>query len=140
MDSDRAGCVAVRFADADTAGRPQADTAVSLRSGAIDGAGGWRRFRTITLPMLSPVIFFNLVMQLINGFMVFTQAYIITGGRPLDTTLFYTLYLYQKGFRDFEMGYASAMAWFLLVIIAFFTLLAFRSSSFWVYYESRERE
>jgi multiple sugar transport system permease protein len=107
---------------------------------AIDGAGGWRRFCSITLPMLSPVIFFNLVMQIINGFMVFTQAYIITGGRPLDTTLFYTLYLYQKGFRDFEMGYASAMAWFLLVIIAFFTLLAFRSSSFWVYYESKERE
>ena len=102
---------------------------------AIDGAGGWRRFRTITLPMLSPVIFFNLVMQLINGFMVFTQAYTITGGRPLDTTLFYTLYLYQKGFRDFEMGYASAMAWFLLVIVAFFTLLAFRTSAFWVYYD-----
>ncbi|MGB4218467.1 MAG: ABC transporter permease, partial [Bacillota bacterium] len=59
---------------------------------------------------------------------------------PLDTTLFYTLYVYQKGFRDFEMGYASAMAWFLLIIIAFFTLLAFKSSSFWVYYEAGERE
>ena len=107
---------------------------------SIDGAGTLRRFRSITLPMLSPVIFFNLVMQIISGFMVFTQAYIITGGRPLDTTLFYSLYLYQKGFRDFEMGYASAMAWFLLVIIAFFTLLAFKSSSFWVYYEAKERE
>jgi len=106
----------------------------------IDGAGALRRFRSITLPMLSPVLFFNLVMQIISGFMIFTQAYIVTGGRPLDTTLFYTLYVYQKGFRDFEMGYASAMAWFLLVIIAFFTILAFKSSSFWVYYETRERD
>ncbi len=106
----------------------------------IDGAGTVRRFVSITLPMLSPVLFFNLVMQIISGFMIFTQAYIVTGGRPLDTTLFYTLYVYQKGFRDFEMGYASAMAWFLLIIIAFFTLLAFKSSSFWVYYEAGERE
>jgi multiple sugar transport system permease protein len=77
-------------------------------------------------------------MQIINGFMVFTQAYIITGGAPLDTTLFYSLYLYQKAFQSFDMGYASAMAWVLLVIIAFFTLLAFKSSKFWVYYESEE--
>lgn len=88
--------------------------------------------------MLSPVILFNLIMQIINGFMVFTQAYIITSGGPLDTTLFYALYLYQKAFQSFEMGYASAMAWVLLVIIAFFTALAFRSSRFWVYYEAEE--
>lgn len=105
---------------------------------SIDGAREWTQFTKITLPMLSPVILFNLIMQIINGFMVFTQAYIITGGAPLDTTLFYSLYLYQKAFQSFDMGYASAMAWILLVIIAFFTLLAFKSSKFWVYYESEE--
>jgi len=105
---------------------------------SIDGAKEWTQFTRITLPMLSPVILFNLIMQIINGFMVFTQAYIITGGAPLDTTLFYSLYLYQKAFQSFDMGYASAMAWVLLVIIAFFTLLAFKSSKFWVYYESEK--
>ncbi|HOL55701.1 MAG TPA: sugar ABC transporter permease [bacterium] len=105
---------------------------------SIDGAKGWDQFIKITLPMLSPVILFNLIMQIINGFMVFTQAYIITSGGPLDTTLFYSLYLYQKAFQSFEMGYASAMAWVLLMIIAFFTALAFKSSRFWVYYESEE--
>ena len=104
----------------------------------IDGAGPVMRFVRITLPMLSPVIFFNLVMQVINGFMVFTQAYIITGGGPLDRTLFYALYVYQKGFRDFEMGYASALAWTLLMIVAIFTVLIFRSSTWWVYYEAKE--
>ena len=105
---------------------------------SIDGAKAWAQFTNITIPMLSPVILFNLIMQIINGFMVFTQAYIITGGAPLDTTLFYALYLYQRAFQSFDMGYASAMAWVLLVIIAFFTILAFKSSKFWVYYESEE--
>lgn len=105
---------------------------------SIDGASGWSQFFKITLPMLSPVILFNLIMQIINGFMVFTQAYIITSGGPLDTTLFYSLYVYQKAFQSFEMGYASAMAWVLLMIIAFFTVLAFKTSRFWVYYESEE--
>ncbi len=77
-------------------------------------------------------------MQVINGFMVFTQAYIVTGGGPLDRTLFYALYVYQKGFKDFEMGYASALAWTLLMIVAFFTILIFRSSAWWVYYEAKE--
>ncbi len=103
---------------------------------AIDGAGGWGKFTRITLPMLSPVIFFNLVMQMISGFLVFTQAYLVTGGRPLDTTLFYALYLYLRAFEVHEMGYGSAMAWVLLGIIAIFTALIFRSSSAWVYYES----
>jgi len=103
---------------------------------AIDGAGGWNRFVKITLPMLSPVIFFNLVMQMISGFLVFTQAYLVTGGRPLDSTLFYALYLYLRAFEVHEMGYGSAMAWVLLLVIAFFTALVFKSSSAWVYYES----
>ncbi len=107
---------------------------------AIDGAAPWDRFIRITLPMLSPVILFNLVMQTISGFMVFTQAFIITGGAPMDTTLFYALYLYQRAFATFQMGYASAMAWVWLLVVAFFTVLVFRSSSYWVFYESKEGE
>lgn len=104
----------------------------------IDGANSWRKFTGITLPLLTPVILFNLVMQIINGFMVFTQGVIITdGGRPLDTTLFYAVYLYQKAFTTFQMGYGSAMAWVLLIVIAVFTALIFKSSSAWVYYESK---
>jgi multiple sugar transport system permease protein len=82
------------------------------------------------------------VMQVISGFMAFTQAFIISGstGRPLDTTLFYALYLYNRAFTTFEMGYSSAMAWVLLLIIAFFTALIFKSSSHWVFYESKGGE
>ena len=105
---------------------------------AIDGANAWQQFGRITLPLLTPIIFFNLVMQLISGFMVFTQAFIITGGAPLDTTLFYALYLYQRAFVSLQMGYASAMAWILLAIIAIMTALVFRSSSYWVFYGSQE--
>jgi pectin-derived oligosaccharide transport system permease protein len=104
---------------------------------SIDGAGGWRKFLRITLPLLSPVILFNLVMQIIAGFMVFTQAFVITNGGPLDTTRFYSVYLYNEAFENFHMGYASAMAWVLLLIIAFFTVIAFKSSSMWVHYETR---
>lgn len=103
---------------------------------SVDGANWWRKFIKITLPMLTPVLFFNLVMQTINGFMTFTQSFIVTEGGPLDRTLFYAVYLYEKAFAHFDMGYASAMAWILLVIIAFFTALIFKSSSAWVYYES----
>ncbi|MCB0052081.1 MAG: sugar ABC transporter permease [Caldilineaceae bacterium] len=105
---------------------------------AIDGANGWQQFWRITLPLLTPIIFFNLVMQLISGFMVFTQAFIITGGAPLDTTLFYALYLYQRAFVTLQMGYASAMAWVLLAMIAIMTAIVFRSSSYWVFYGSQE--
>jgi multiple sugar transport system permease protein len=103
---------------------------------SIDGAGGWRKFLRITLPLLSPVILFNLVIQIIAGFMVFTQAFVITNGGPLDTTRFYAVYLYNEAFENFHMGYSSAMAWVLLLIIAFFTVLAFKSSSMWVHYET----
>ncbi|MCS7232218.1 MAG: sugar ABC transporter permease [Elusimicrobiota bacterium] len=105
---------------------------------SIDGANVFQRFFRITLPLLTPIIFFNLVMQLINGFMTFTQAFIITEGGPLNNTLFYALYLYQRGFQFFDMGYACAMAWFMLIIIAILTSLIFKSSNFWVYYESKE--
>lgn len=105
---------------------------------SIDGASGVQKFFSITLPMLSPVILFNLVMQTISGFLAFTQAFIVTGGTPLDTTLFYALYLYRRAFETFEMGYASAMAWVLLVIVGIFTAITFKFSSYWVYYEQKE--
>ncbi|HNZ93788.1 MAG TPA: sugar ABC transporter permease [Rectinema sp.] len=107
---------------------------------AVDGAGKMRQFFSITLPCLSPIIFFNLVMQMINAFQSFTQAYIISGGQggPLDSTMFYSLYLYLKGFAFSEMGYASAMAWVLLIIIAALTALAFKVSGSLVSYGSGE--
>ncbi|MEV4015612.1 sugar ABC transporter permease [Nonomuraea angiospora] len=103
---------------------------------AVDGAGKVRAFFRITLPMLSPIIFFNLVLQTVNAFKAFTPAFIISGGSggPADSTLFYTLFIYQEGFGNFRMGYASALAWVLLLVTAAFTALAFRSSKYWVHY------
>ncbi|MFC7404234.1 carbohydrate ABC transporter permease [Georgenia alba] len=103
---------------------------------AIDGAGKWRQFFSITVPLLTPIIFFNLVLQVIGAFQAFTQAFVVSGGTggPADSTLFYTLYLYQQGFRSFDMGYASAMAWVLLLIIAALTAINFFASRFWVFY------
>ncbi len=106
---------------------------------SIDGANAVQRFTKITLPMLTPIIFFNLVMQTINGFQQFTQAFIVTGGRPLDTTLLYPLYVFNQGFVSFKMGYASAMAWVLLVAIAVCTAVLFATSGRWVYYQDAER-
>lgn len=105
---------------------------------AMDGASGVSKFFNITLPLLSPVIFFNLLMQTIGGFMVLTQALIVTNGGPLNTTLFYALYLYQRAFQSLQMGYGSAMAWVLLVVVAVITFLIFKSSSRWVFYETKE--
>jgi len=107
---------------------------------SIDGAGKVRQFFAITMPALSPIIFFNLVMQMITAFQSFTQAFIISGGSggPLDSTMFYSLYLYIKGFGFSEMGYASAMAWVLLVIIAALTALTFKASGSLVSYGSGE--
>ena len=108
---------------------------------SMDGAGPWRQFRKITLPMLAPVIFFNMVLQIIEGFKAFTPAYVISGGTggPIDSTLFYTLYLYQEAFSYFRMGYASAMAWVLLIVIGIFTGISFLTSKYWVYYEDDPR-
>lgn len=105
----------------------------------MDSANGWQKFTHITFPMLTPVIFFNLIMQLINGFMSFTQAFIISkgNGAPLDSLLLYSLYLYQQAFGFYKMGYGCALAWIMLIIIAVFTALLFRSSNSWVYYESK---
>jgi multiple sugar transport system permease protein len=103
---------------------------------AVDGASRWRRFAHVTVPMLSPVIFFNLVLETIHSFQAFTPAYIVSGGTggPADATLFYTLYLYVKGFNDFAFGYASAMAWVLLAVVGVVTALLFRLSRLWVFY------
>jgi multiple sugar transport system permease protein len=107
----------------------------------MDGAGPLRQFFRITLPLLAPVIFFNLVLQTIEAFKAFTQAYIVSGGNgaPVDSTMFYTLYLYIEAFANFRMGYASALAWLLLVIIGVFTAVAFLTSRYWVYYEDEGR-
>jgi multiple sugar transport system permease protein len=104
---------------------------------SIDGASKRRQFFKITLPLLAPVIFFNMVLQTIEAFKAFTQAFIISGGTggPIDATLFYTLYIYQEAFANFRMGYASALAWVLLVIIGIFTAISFLTSKYWVYYE-----
>jgi multiple sugar transport system permease protein len=104
---------------------------------AMDGASKRRRFFKITLPLLAPVIFFNLVLQTIEAFKAFTQAFIVSGGTggPIDATLFYTLYLYQEAFANFRMGYAAALAWILLLIIGAFTAISFMTSKYWVYYE-----
>ena len=103
---------------------------------SVDGASRWAQFRRITLPLLSPIIFFNLVLQIINAFQAFTQAFVVSNGTggPADSTLFYTLYLYQRGFVQFQMGYAAAMAWLLVVIIAAFTAINFYFSKHWVFY------
>jgi multiple sugar transport system permease protein len=103
---------------------------------SVDGASRWNQFRRITLPLLSPIIFFNLVLQIINAFQAFTQAFVISNGTggPADSTLFYTLYLYERGFGQFQMGYAAAMAWLLVVIIAAFTAINFFFSKYWVFY------
>ena len=108
---------------------------------AIDGAGPVRRFRSVTLPMLSPVLLFNLVLGIIHAFQAFTSAFVVSSGRggPSDSTLFYTLYLYQRGFNDFRMGYASAMAWVLLVVIAVITSVLFRTARSWVFYAGEEK-
>jgi multiple sugar transport system permease protein len=103
----------------------------------VDGAGIWRRFLHVTVPQMTPVLFFNLVMGIIGTFQVFTAGYIMTGGGPRHATYFYVLHLYDNAFRFFRMGYASALAWVLAVIILFFTLLVFRSSTAWVYYEGQ---
>ena len=103
---------------------------------SIDGAGKFRQFRAITIPLLTPIIFFNLVLQVIGAFQSFTQAFVVSGGTggPVDSTLFYTLYLYRRGFADLQMGYASSMAWLLLTIIAVLTAANFFLSKYWVFY------
>jgi multiple sugar transport system permease protein len=102
----------------------------------IEGAGPFQRLRHVTIPMISPVILFNTIMALVISFQYFTQAYVMTSGGPDNSTLFYSLYIYQQAFQDLHLGYASAMAWLLFVIVVVLTGLLFRSSSRWVHYEA----
>ncbi|MGP9791657.1 carbohydrate ABC transporter permease [Roseinatronobacter sp. NSM] len=106
---------------------------------AIDGAGKWHSFLHITLPLITPVIFFNLIMQMVQAFQEFNGPYVITGGGPLKSTYLLPLYIYDEAFKNFNMGYASAIAWVLFVIIMVLTLVAFWSSKKWVYYAGDKR-
>lgn len=99
----------------------------------VDGAGGVSQFFRITLPLLTPTIFFNLVMQMISGFLAFTQCFIITQGRPMNSTLFYSVYMYQQSFNFYNTGYGAAMAWVMLLLISLITLFLFKTKRFWVY-------
>ncbi|MEZ7128904.1 carbohydrate ABC transporter permease [Nonomuraea sp. AD125B] len=102
---------------------------------SIDGGGAWRRFWHVTLPMMTPTIFYNLVVGVVGTFQVFNQAYVMTEGGPNNATLFYVYYLFRKAFRESEMGYASALAWVLFMIIVVITFLLFRNARRWVHYE-----
>lgn len=104
-------------------------------SAMVDGARPWKIFVKITLPMLTPTIFFNLILQIVNGFRVFTESYVITNGGPMDSTLTYVLYLYRSAFTNFHMGYSCALAWILVVIIGIATVILFKSQDAWVHYE-----
>ena len=107
----------------------------------VDGANLFQRFRNITLPMMTPVIFYELVLSLIATFQYFTEAYVASNGTggPVRSTLFYNLYLYQNAFKYFDMGYASSMAWILFIVVLVLTILVFRSSQYWVFYEGQLR-
>lgn len=104
----------------------------------IDGANAWQRFRVVTIPMLSPVILFNLVLGVIGSFQIFTSAYLLTDGGPNNSTLFSVLYLFRLGFEQFQMGYAAAFAWLIFFIILIFTLIQLKLSQRWTYYEGQK--
>jgi multiple sugar transport system permease protein len=112
---------------------------VLYEAAEIDGANNWARFRFVTLPMLSPTIFFNVVLAIIGALQVFDVGWVLTRGGPNDATLFYMINLYERAFRMAQMGFASALAWILFVVIMVITLLVIRSSAAWVYYESEVR-
>ncbi len=102
---------------------------------SVDGGNAWHRFITVTVPMTTPTILFNLVLSVIAAFQTFVQAFIMTDGGPNNNSLFYGFYLYRKAFEDGDMGYASALGWVLFMIIAALSVIIFRSSNRWVYYE-----
>jgi multiple sugar transport system permease protein len=108
---------------------------VFYEAAKIDGAGRWAQLRHITIPLMSPVIFFNLVIGIINSFQVFTAGLLITNGGPQNATLFYVLYQYRVGFRQLEMGYAAALSWLLFLIVMILTLLVFKTIGARVYYQ-----
>ncbi len=105
----------------------------------IDGASAWQQFRFVTLPLLSPVMFFNLMLGIIGAFQVFTSAYVMTGGGPNNASLFYALYLFRNAFEYFKFGKASALAWILFALLVIVAVIQFRLSKRWVYYEGGDR-
>ncbi len=109
-------------------------------SAKIDGANKVQQFIKVTIPMLTPIILFNLIMQVINGFMMFTQAFVLTNGTggPLNSLLVYSMYMYRKTFEFYQMGYGSAMAWFMLIVVSLMTAIIFKTSNQWVFYEAKE--
>jgi multiple sugar transport system permease protein len=109
-------------------------------SAAIDGANRWENLRHITIPLLTPTIFFNLVLSVINTFQTFTSAFVATDGGPLDATLFFVLYMYKQAFELLNMGYASALAWVLFVTVLILTLIILRTQRFWVFYAGERRD
>ena len=125
------------------AARPEVDVVSPFRttSAEVDGAGPIRKFRSVTFPMLSSVIFFNLLLELINAFQVFASAYIISNGSggPAGMTNFYTVYLYKRGFADLQMGYAAAMAWVLVIVVAIIAAILFKTQKSWVHYAGENR-
>ncbi|MDR1904238.1 MAG: sugar ABC transporter permease [Treponema sp.] len=114
--------------------------ATYYEAASIDGASSFKKFWKITVPLMTPIFLFNLVMQMISGFMVFTQGYIITAGKPLNSTLFYVVHVYQTTFENFRAGRGSAMAWLLLLFVGIMTVILFSSSKYWVFDESVDKE
>ena len=106
----------------------------------MDGGSWVMKLWNVTLPMMTPIVFYNLIMGIIGSFQVFTDAYIMTSGGPHNATLFYVLYLYRNAFQYFEMGYASALAWVLFLLTLGLTILVFKSSPLWVYYEGEVKK
>ena len=108
-----------------------------IEAAEIDGANAWQRFWRIVIPLVSPMIFFNLVVGIIGTFQVFTQSFVMTRGGPQDSTRFMALYVYQNAFEYFRMGYAALLSWVIFVIVLVFTLIQFRLANNWVYYGER---
>lgn len=106
---------------------------------AVDGAGKVKQFFKITLPMLSPTLFFNLIMGVINSFQMFTPAYVITGGGPMNSTYVYALYLYERAFSRYQLGYSSSLAWIMLILIVAAAVIINLTSKYWVFYESESQ-
>lgn len=137
LDAGHPVDLAVRFADDHFLAGLRQIPQDMYEAASLDGASKWRQFIKITLPLLTPVVFFNAIIQTIEAFKSFTPAFIISGGtgNPINSTLFYTLYLYQEAFGFFRMGYASALAWVLLALVGVFTAFSFFTSKYWVHYD-----
>ena len=128
--------IGTKLGEAEVKSFADGEASVSLyESASLDGATKFQQFWKITMPMLTPTIFFNLIQQIITGFRVFTESYVITNGGPMNSTLTYVLYLYRSAFANFHMGYSCALAWILVALIGIMTAILFKSQKAWVHYE-----